>query len=151
MERTLASRAWHDPRREGVMEKLLTTEFWLSQTAVIMSAPWVIIPLLLMSGFIGWKIKGGIDGGARLLRAENKALEAQLQLARREASGTDQKLISIRTEIAELKRQVEARANPDALKRLAATVESQANEAATANSTLRQLLRDASGRIRRTS
>jgi hypothetical protein len=41
--------------------KLFTNEFKQSQWAVVTSAPWVIIPLLLFVAFLGSTIKGWLD------------------------------------------------------------------------------------------
>ena len=57
------------------MEQLITSEFWHKQRDVVASAPWLIIPLLLIALAIGWKIKSSIDAG------ETKALKARVDLA----------------------------------------------------------------------
>lgn len=64
------------------MEKLFTVEFWQAQSAVVMAAPWVIVPLLLFVGFLGWKVKAVLDDGEmRGLKAETNAAKGQLELA----------------------------------------------------------------------
>jgi hypothetical protein len=56
--------------------------FWYDQWGGVMSAPWVIIPLLLIAAFIGWKMKGSNDDGEiRGLRAQKDAAESRLELA----------------------------------------------------------------------
>ena len=63
------------------MDKLFASEFWEAQSAVVMSAPWVVVPLLAFAGFIGWQIKGWLDNREiRGLKAENDALKAGAQV-----------------------------------------------------------------------
>jgi hypothetical protein len=57
------------------MDQVLTVKFWHDQWSFVMSAPWVIIPLLLIAAFIGSKIKSAIDAG------EVRALKARVDLA----------------------------------------------------------------------
>ena len=53
------------------MDQLLTLEFWKVQIEVATSSLWVVIPLLLIAGIIGWKAKGIInDRKIRGLRTE---------------------------------------------------------------------------------
>ena len=65
------------------MEKIFTEEFWQGIAAAVMApSPWNIIPLVLLSGFVGWWVKGALDGREiRGLKAENKALEADKNAA----------------------------------------------------------------------
>ena len=64
------------------MDQLLTPEFWKGQIEVATSAFWVVIPLLLIAGMIGWKSKGIIDKRKiRGLRAEIHTREQRLQQA----------------------------------------------------------------------
>ena len=66
------------------MEKLLTPEFWQAQSAVVMSAPWVVGPLLVFAGFVGWQIKGWLDNREIIgLRAGNDALKAGAEVLKR--------------------------------------------------------------------
>ena len=64
------------------MDQLLTPEFWKVQIEVATSVFWVVIPLLLIAGMIGWKSKGIIyDRKLRGLRAEINTREQRLQQA----------------------------------------------------------------------
>jgi hypothetical protein len=45
------------------MDQIFTSQFWHDQWTVITSAPWLVIPLLLVAGFVGWKWKGANDDG----------------------------------------------------------------------------------------
>jgi hypothetical protein len=64
------------------MDKIFASDFWEAQAAVVMQAPWAIVPLLLLAGFIGSKIQNALNGREiRGLKAENNALKQQLNLA----------------------------------------------------------------------
>jgi hypothetical protein len=64
------------------MDQLLTVQFWHDQWAFVASAPSVIVPLVLVAAFIGWRAKGAVDDGEiRGYRASKEAAEAQLRLA----------------------------------------------------------------------
>jgi predicted membrane-bound mannosyltransferase len=59
------------------MDRLLTPEFWATQVSLVMSAPYVIVPLLLLAAIIiGWTIKE-----IRRCRARRDAAETRLQQA----------------------------------------------------------------------
>jgi hypothetical protein len=96
------------------VEQLFTVQFWHDQWAFIMSAPWVIVPLLAIAAVVGWKIKGALDGRElRGLRAENAAANRQLELARDEQTAITTQLETLHprteqlaTEIIELKAEV---------------------------------------------
>jgi hypothetical protein len=65
-----------------MLEKLTTPDFWQAQAAVMMMAPWVIMPLLVFAGGLGWILKGAQDSGEiRGLRAGKDAAEERLELA----------------------------------------------------------------------
>lgn len=60
-------------------DQIFTSQFWHDQWAVVTSAPWLIIPSLLIAGFVGWKWKGANDDGEiRGLQAEVKGVQAAL-------------------------------------------------------------------------
>jgi hypothetical protein len=64
------------------MDQFFTGQFWHEQWAVVMSAPWLIVPLLLLSGFIGWRFRKAVDDGEiRGLREQKLAAADRLQLA----------------------------------------------------------------------
>jgi hypothetical protein len=84
------------------MEQIFTTQFWRDQFAVVASAPWTIIPLLLIAGFIGWKWKGiNDDGEIRELRAKADAAAERLELAREKYEVVVGKLNELRDQIEE--------------------------------------------------
>jgi hypothetical protein len=64
------------------MDQVLTPEFWKVQIELATSAFWIVIPLLLVAGIIGWKFKGIIyDRKLSDLRAEINTREQRLQQA----------------------------------------------------------------------
>jgi hypothetical protein len=86
------------------MDQVFTPEFWQRQWAIVMDAPWVIIPLLLIAGLIGsrWQ-RSTDDGEIRGVKAENNALKEQLNLARKEQKAVTTQSIKLSSEVAELK------------------------------------------------
>jgi chromosome segregation ATPase len=67
------------------MEKLFTPEFWQAQSAVVISAPWVVAPLLLFAAFIGWQIKGWLDD--REIRGLRTGWDAEIRELRAAKDG----------------------------------------------------------------
>jgi hypothetical protein len=89
------------------MDQLLTPDFWKVQLAIVASAPWLIAPLLLVCGVIGWFIcsrinKGQIEG----LRAQLNARDERLQLAREKEQDVTDKLAVARAKMRTLQDQV---------------------------------------------
>jgi hypothetical protein len=85
------------------MDQVFTTQFWHDQFAVIASAPWAIIPLLLIAGFVGWKWKAtNDDGEIRELRAKADAAAERLELAREKYQAVVGELNELRDKIAKL-------------------------------------------------
>ena len=84
-------------------DQIFTTQFWHDQFTVIASAPWVIIPSLLIAGFVGWKWKGAIDEGEiRELRAKADAAAERLELAREKYQAVVGELNELRDKVAKL-------------------------------------------------
>jgi hypothetical protein len=66
-------------------QQLFTPEFWQSLPGVALRAWVIIIPLLLIAGYVGWTIKAWVDGREiRGLRAEINTADHQLKLAQSE-------------------------------------------------------------------
>jgi hypothetical protein len=64
------------------MEQIFTTEFWKSELAFVMGAPWIVIPLLLIAGVGGWWLRGREDSGhIRGLQAQLGTRDERLKLA----------------------------------------------------------------------
>jgi len=85
------------------MDQVFTAQFWHDQFAVIASAPWAIIPLLLIAGFVGWKWKAtNDDGEMRKLRARVDTAAERLELAREKYQAVVGELNELRDKIAKL-------------------------------------------------
>jgi hypothetical protein len=85
------------------MDRVLTEQFWKGQWAVVASAPWVVIPLLLLASFVGWKGKGiNDDGEMRGLRAERDAAVQRLELANEKIEDADEKYEAVVSRVDEL-------------------------------------------------
>jgi hypothetical protein len=85
------------------MDQIFTTQFWHDQWSVITSAPWLVIPLLLVAGFVGWKWKAANDDGEiRELRAKADAAAERLELAREKYQAVVGELNELRDKIAKL-------------------------------------------------
>ena len=86
-------------------EKLSTPEFWQALPTVV---TWATAPLLLLAGFIGWKIKGWLDDREiRGLKAgENDALRERFNLAHDEQKRLTEEIDQQRANGAKLEREV---------------------------------------------
>jgi hypothetical protein len=86
------------------MDQIFTPKFWQDQWDVVMSAPWLIIPLLLLAAYLGARWRRTVDDGElRGVRAENNALNTQLSAAHREHDVVTKQIADIRPEIDLLK------------------------------------------------
>jgi hypothetical protein len=89
------------------MDQLLTSAFWHTQLGVVMSAPWLIIPLLIAAAIISWWLRGAVEGGrVEGLREQLKARDERLQLAREKEADVGEKLEVAKAEGVALKEQV---------------------------------------------
>ncbi len=85
-----------------MLEQLFTAAFWKAQWAVVASAPWLIVPLLLVAGFIGWRWKASNDDGEiRGCRAERDAARGQLQLAHDKHGVLDEEIARLKAQVSE--------------------------------------------------
>jgi hypothetical protein len=124
------------------MPDFLSLSFWRDQGELVMSAPWIIVPLLLIAGFIAWRVKGALDEGeVRAVRAQREGLQSRLDNARHEGEGQSLKISKIQTDVAELRRLIHLQAKPEELERIATTVESTANAVAITNEELNHILK----------
>jgi hypothetical protein len=74
------------------VDQIFTTQFWHDQWTVITSAPWLVIPSLLVAGFVGWKWKSvNDDGEMRGLRQEVSVAAQRLQFANENLKSADEK------------------------------------------------------------
>ena len=138
------------------MDNLLTSQFWHDQWAFVMNAPWIIFPLLLTAGFVGWRWKASNDDGEiRGCRAERDAVKAQLLLAHDKQGAFGEEINQLRVQIAkqtqtisELRTIEAARYQFDALSSNSALVSNTITNLSTANSELGATLTITGGRYR---
>jgi hypothetical protein len=80
------------------MDQIFTPQFWHDQSAIVMSAPWLIIPLLLLAGlmFLQWWRDGGLR--ERLSLANDQRAVVTRQITKLEAQITE-----VRVDVANIK------------------------------------------------
>jgi hypothetical protein len=108
------------------MDQLLTPDFWEVQLAIVASAPWLAVPLLLVSAVIGWLARSLVsEAQIEGLKAQVDTRDKRLQLARDKEQDVTEKLELARTEATTLRDQVALNVrNPKALQIVQASVES---------------------------
>jgi hypothetical protein len=121
------------------MEMIFSTEFWSDQITDAVGAWAVIVPILLLTFWAGFRLK---TTGAKMreLEKHKENIESRLELAR-ELNAGDTKIVSrIRNEIAELRKLVEAKAKPSTLEPIVKEVEATAEALATAKTATNHVL-----------
>jgi len=120
------------------MEKLLTSEFWMTQIDTVMKAPGPVIVLLALAVTVTWWLRKTVDDGEiRELRAVKTASEAarnaseeRLNLAREKTEIADRKIELLRSDLNALKSSIQVRAQQDVLEGLTNNIETTARELA---------------------
>jgi hypothetical protein len=74
-----------------MLDQLFNPQFWNAQWAVVMSAPWLIIPLLLLAGLMGLFLQWWRDSGLRerLSLANDQRAVVTRQITKLEAQITE--------------------------------------------------------------
>ena len=127
---------------------LLSPDLWKSQWDVVTSAPWLILPSLVVAGLIGWKVKGSLDDAeVRGLKTEISGLKAEISvreqrrlLAEEREEDVSRKLGALDAAYAKLQQQIATGATRDIVSSTSATVTSLLTDVATANDTLREII-----------
>lgn len=84
------------------MDQVLTTQFWHDQWNVVMSAPWLIIPLLLIAFIAGRRHQKSIDDGeVRGYRADKTVAETRLDLAHDKYETVVQQVAELKTKVSD--------------------------------------------------
>jgi hypothetical protein len=95
------------------VDQIFTAPFWHDQWAVVMSAPWIIIPLLLLSAIIGSRWRKTVDDGEiRGLKAQKQAAEDRLQLAADKQTVVTEKIDEVKEQVSLISRQIQGRTIP---------------------------------------
>jgi hypothetical protein len=95
---------------------LLTPDFWSDYMTAALNAWAIVIPLLILAFWIGFKFKKiNADKQIRGLRAHTEDIELRLQLARDQNIGEAKAIADVRAEVDKLREQIKANAEAPAL------------------------------------
>ena len=95
---------------------LLTPDFWSDYIAAALNAWAILIPLLILAFWVGFKFKKmNADKQINGLRAHTENIEFRLQLARDQNTGEAKAISDIRAEVDKLREQIKANAEATAL------------------------------------
>jgi hypothetical protein len=84
-----------------MVDQIFTSQFWHDQWDVIAKAPYLIVPLLLIAGFVGWKWKGANDEGEiRELKARDEFNKDQLKSLGDAKAELGEELKQLKTQLA---------------------------------------------------
>jgi len=108
---------------------------------VVMSAPWLIVPLLALAGWIGWKIKAAFDNSEiRELKATLGAREGRLHLAKETANALEKQISELQPQSAKLQTEIKTGARPDQLASTSASIATLTSQAAMTTEKLRAII-----------
>jgi hypothetical protein len=118
---------------------------WKQQWAALMSAPYIIFPLLAIVAVVVWWFRGtmfqptiaGLREQIKVFGAQKTIFDAQMQLAAKELELERGRQDSLARQINDLKAEVTAGVGIDALTARVAGLETSFNELATANNAVR--------------
>jgi hypothetical protein len=123
------------------MDAVFTSEFWKSQIDVVASAPWAVLPLLILVAVVFYWLRGRfVDGELAALRAENAFLNTQLEAAKTSSQGVDERMTAMEGKLAELTTQIGKNARPEVIRKIAEEIQDTGQAVASANSDFRDLL-----------
>ena len=90
-----------------MLERFLNPDFWDSQAAIVMSASWLVLALLLIAVLLGWLLRGTVSRRqAKRLKAQLWARDERLQLAQQIEEDVAEKLAIAKAEAEQLRKQV---------------------------------------------
>jgi hypothetical protein len=81
-------------------DQLFTPQFWNAQWAVVMSAPWLTIPLLLLAGLVGLFLQWWRDG---TLRERLSLANDQRAVVTRQITKLEAQIAEVRVDVANIK------------------------------------------------
>ena len=110
---------------------------WKQQWAAFTSAPYIVAPLIVFAGLVGWWLKGITIAG---LKGRISVFEDRLTLAAKQAESARQAKDEVATEFETYRSEVGAKAENAALGASAARVEGAIVRFAAANNTLSEIL-----------
>lgn len=120
------------------------SETWKHQWGVFMTAPYVLLPLMVLALLIGWWIGNklasarveGLNGTVDNLKANIAVLEARLELAADREKDVQRARAELEKQVQELKAQVGAGAPNEKIRAITARVDAAIGEFTTANTAL---------------
>jgi len=115
-------------------------ETWKRQWDVLTSAPWVILPLVVLGAVVAWWFRGKIDDG------ETRALRAQLDLAKARESDAKEKQAEFEKQLQYLRSKTAAGAPKEELAIISARVDTALGEFKAANNAVNYVLTAEPGR-----
>jgi hypothetical protein len=122
------------------MENVFSSDFWSDQMACALKA-WAIFVPFFLTFFAAFKIRvAKLKKKIRELRAHGDALDARLQLAAETNAGEAKSLDEIRTDIAQLRKLIEAKAEPSVVEPIIEDVDASASAQVTSNRTTNHIL-----------
>jgi len=114
---------------------------WTEGFRVVIGAPYIVVPLLILVGGAAWWLKDKIDDGEiRGLKAKNDALDQRLQLAADRAQIVQEARDELEKQVEALKAQIAAGATRETLAPAATKIDVALGKFAQANAALQQLI-----------
>jgi hypothetical protein len=114
---------------------------WTEELRVVIGAPHIVVPLLLLVGGGAWWLKDKIDDGeVRGLKAKNEVLDERLKLAADREQAVQEARDELEKQVEELKAQIAAGATRETLAPVTARVDAALGEFRSANTALRQVI-----------
>ena len=110
---------------------------WKQQWTAFMGAPYIVVPLIVIAGLVGWWLKGTALAG---LKGRISVFEDRLKLAAQQVESARQAKDEVATEFETYKAEVAAKAENAALGASAARVEGAILRFAAANNSLSEIL-----------
>jgi|SRR5271165_5506325 len=126
---------------------LFTPDEWKRQWEVLMSAPYIIVPIAIASGLVGWWLQG-IKSDAEIAgyKGTISVYEARLKLAAEQTEVADKAKAEAESNQRLLKAEIASSASKEELAALAAKVDIAIEKFAVANNAVRSAVGVADGR-----
>src|SRR5262245_37469988 len=121
------------------VKTIFNIDFWFDQITGAAGAWAVVVPILLLTFWAGFKLKT-TSAKIRELEKHRKHVESRLELARELNAGESKAVAQICSELAELRKLIESKARPNALEPIVKEVEATAEALSTAKITTNHVL-----------
>jgi hypothetical protein len=127
------------PKHSPELEMIFGAEFWSDQITHAVGAWAVIVPMLILTFWAGFKLNTP-SIKIRELEEQKKHIESRLELARELSTGDAKFVTRLRNQIAELRKLVEAKAKLSSLEPIVKDVEATVEALTTAKTTTNHVL-----------